>query len=94
MEKDCINIGCEFHDEEADQNCGGECGGEPAIASCKKSQLQSEKWKCTKCDDEAPCLLEIVFSDEKLPEHLKGRQRLTRNICPCGEHPSADWQRA
>jgi hypothetical protein len=31
----CTNTGCEFHDETAEQNCGGDCGGEPAIASCK-----------------------------------------------------------
>jgi predicted RNA-binding Zn-ribbon protein involved in translation (DUF1610 family) len=94
MDAHCINTGCEFHDDESDLNCSGDCHGEPAIASCKKYRLQSEKWKCVKCDENAPCVLEIIFNDDRLPEHLKGRQRLTRNACPCGEFPSADWQRA
>src|ERR1035437_967572 len=40
MEKDpkCINISCEFHDETAWENCAGEREGEPAIASCLRSQ--------------------------------------------------------
>ena len=34
----CINEHCEFFDENAHQNCAGDCDGEPAIASCKHSQ--------------------------------------------------------
>jgi len=55
--------------------------------------LLIERWICTHCGNEAPCKLEITYSDAKLPEHLKGRQRLARNVCPCGECPSAQWER-
>jgi hypothetical protein len=55
--------------------------------------MREEKWVCIKCGEEAPCRLSIKFSDDKVPEYLKGRQRLTRDVCPCEAYPKADWVR-
>ncbi|MFA5323949.1 MAG: hypothetical protein WC373_14855 [Smithella sp.] len=55
--------------------------------------MQEEKWICKQCGDEAPCILTIKYSDEKLPEHLKGRQRLVKETCPCAAYPTAQWER-
>ena len=54
--------------------------------------LQAEKWECRACGIEAPCKVEIVFSDAKLPEHLKGNQRFRRMVCLC-EEKRPDWKR-
>lgn len=43
---ECINTKCQFHDPEADLNCGGERGGETAIASCLKARLKPTKVIC------------------------------------------------
>ena len=53
--------------------------------------LQVEKWECRACGIDAPCSVEITFSDAKLPEHLKGNQRF-RTVCLCAEN-QPDWKR-
>lgn len=60
--------------------------------SCNE-HLQVEVWECRACGDEAPCRVEITFSDTKMPQHLKGRQRFTRMVCLCGETPTPFWDR-
>jgi hypothetical protein len=52
----------------------------------------TEKWQCTHCGKEAPCKLEVSYTDVKLPEHVKGKLRFTKKICVCNEYPTPAWE--
>lgn len=49
-----------------------------------------ERWECNVC--ELPCRIEITTTDEKLPKHLKGRDRFVSQGCVCKED-RAIWER-
>ena len=49
----------------------------------EKDALFTEKWECSICG--SPCRVEITYSDDKLPEHLKAKTRFRNRICPCKE---------
>lgn len=53
--------------------------------------MPTEKWECRKCG--LPCRIEIEFTDEKLPAHLKGGVRFRDQSCFCQESRSPEWQR-
>ena len=61
--------------------------------SAKEKKLQQEIWECRACDSAAPCRIEITYSDDKLPKHLKGNQRFRRQVCLCKETPTPLWDR-
>ena len=43
--------------------------------------IMKEMWECNKCD--APCVVIIIYSDDKLPGYLKGNERFCGG-CICG----------
>ena len=52
--------------------------------------LKKEKWICNVCG--SPCTIEITYSDEKLPKHLKGNERFRRKHCFCDED-NPKWEK-
>jgi hypothetical protein len=53
-----------------------------------------QKFECVACG--SPCRLEILTTDDKLPEHLRGnKSRLCdEHFCPCKAFPTqANWIR-
>lgn len=55
--------------------------------------MKTEIWECKDCDIDAPCRIEIKYSDAKLPEHLKGNERFRDKRCFCTETSFPDWRR-
>jgi hypothetical protein len=53
-------------------------------------KIEYESWECNSCG--APCRIQIAYSDEKLPKHLKGKERFREKRCFCSE-PFVNWQR-
>jgi len=53
--------------------------------------LKVEVWECRACDRSAPCRVEITYSDDKLPTHLKDKHRFRRRACICDESPFPAW---
>ena len=49
----------------------------------------TERWRCTGCA--LPCEVTICYTDDKLPDHLKGKDRLNRKSCLCGNNGITDW---
>ena len=57
------------------------------------TELQSEVWECRSCGDSAPCRVEITFSTANMPEHIKGKQRFSCQVCLCAERAWPRWNR-
>ncbi len=55
--------------------------------------MKTEIWECNQCDEDAPCRIEIKYSDAKLPGHLKGNARFRDKRCFCEESHLPDWDR-
>ena len=54
--------------------------------------LQVEVWKCELCGGHlAPCKIEIVFSNSKLPTDIANQSRFRRQGCICGERNFPEW---
>ena len=51
---------------------------------------KKEIWECSECG--LPCRVEINFSEEKLPEHLKNDSRFRDRSCPCKETRPTKWE--
>ena len=61
------------------------------IGGNMKPNLLTEKWECVSCGN--PCRVEIVYSDDKIPEYLKKNHPRFRNrICLCKENRLPNWE--
>jgi len=62
-----------------------------------ETDMLCEKWKCIVCAGEnAPCRVEIVYQNSKLPQHLHNRERFINRVCLCEDRarvPTPNWQR-
>ena len=56
----------------------------------ENSREQHERWECRVCG--TPCRVDIIFSDSKLPDHLKGNERFRSKRCLCKE-TIPDWRK-
>ena len=56
----------------------------------KGEGMKTEIWECSKCG--SPCRIEIQYTDEKLPQHLRGESRLRFKGCICRSAPFAFWR--
>jgi len=63
---------------------------EKEAASTPRQGLYVEVWRCDECGE--PCKVEIVTTDNKLPEFLKGRERFVKRSCFC-EETTPFWKR-
>lgn len=57
-----------------------------------KTEIIKERWACDNCDEAAPCIVEIQYSNKDMPEHLKGETRFRKQVCVCGESHLPDWR--
>ena len=56
--------------------------------------MQFERWSCNYCCAEgSPCVVEITSSNNKLPEHLKGRDRFENHVCLCNNSRITEWKK-
>ena len=54
-------------------------------------KIMKEVWECNECG--TPCRIEILYSDDKLPTHLKkGMDHFRDRRCFCREQTS-NWKR-
>lgn len=58
-----------------------------------------DKYECHGCDGQVPtefrCKVVIPHTDNKLPQHLKGKDKFKKRVCICDNNPDimADWQK-
>ena len=56
-------------------------------------KIKTEIWECRFCDVRVPCIVQIKYTDDKLPEKLKGQSRFRNKSCVCEETRTPDWKR-
>ncbi|MFX4299995.1 hypothetical protein [Pseudosulfitobacter pseudonitzschiae] len=55
-----------------------------------------DTYECFGCGPDVPrCRISIPHTDDKLPEHLKGRDKFAKRVCICDNQPDilADWRK-